>query len=42
MWLYHCDDAMRPVDNQGKLGAVPVEEDGFAGFAEPIPVFYEW
>jgi hypothetical protein len=42
MLLYHCDDGMRPVGKDGKLGGRDVTKDGFAGFAEPVPTFYEW
>lgn len=42
LWLYHCDDGLRPLQADGHLGARDVARDGFAGFAEPIPVFYEF
>lgn len=42
LWLYHCDDGMRPLNSDGTLGGRDVTQDGFAGFAEPMPVFYEW
>ncbi len=42
MMLYHCDDGMRPLNINGKLSGKDVQKDGFAGYAEPIPVFYEW
>jgi hypothetical protein len=42
MYLYHCDDGMRPLNGEGMLGGRDVAKEGFAGFAEPIPTFYEW
>ncbi len=42
MFLYHCDDGMRPLTPDGKLGGRDVSKDGFAGFADPVPTFYEW
>ncbi len=42
MWLYHCDDGMRPLNQNGELSGRDVVKDGFAGFADAIPVFYEW
>lgn len=42
MFLYHCDDGMRPLNADGTLGGRDVTKDGFAGFAEPVPTFYEW
>ena len=42
MFLYHCDDGMRSIDDDGGLGgARRVADDGFAGFAKPMPVVYE-
>lgn len=42
LWLYHCDDGLRPLGTDGHLGARDVRRDGIAGFAEPVPVFYEF
>ncbi|MBI5004890.1 MAG: MBL fold metallo-hydrolase [Candidatus Lloydbacteria bacterium] len=42
IYLYHCDDGMRPVDDDGMLGGDRrVLDDGFAGFAMPMPCVYE-
>jgi hypothetical protein len=41
MYLYHCDDGMRPLNPDGTLGGDErVLDDGFAGFAKPMPVVY--
>jgi len=40
--FYHCDDGMRPLKPDGTIGAVDVLKDGFRGFAETAPVFYEF
>lgn len=42
MFLYHCDDGMRPLNPDGTLGGDQrVLYDGFAGFAKPMPYVYE-
>ena len=42
MYLYHCDDGMRPLNPDGTLGGDErVLSDGFAGFAKPMPFVYE-
>lgn len=41
MYLYHCDDGMRPLNPDGTLGGDErVLFDGFAGFAKPMPYVY--
>ncbi|MBI5005368.1 MAG: MBL fold metallo-hydrolase [Candidatus Lloydbacteria bacterium] len=42
IYLYHCDDGMRPLNPDGTLGGDErVLSDGFAGFAKPMPYIYE-
>ena len=40
--IYHCDDGMRPLQGDGTLGSKDISAAGFAGYAKPAPVFYDW